>query len=168
MNIRLQTWFPYHIQVCLNGREWLRRTLDGEGIEFLAKGNKFLHIADYNKAQRLLDEQLDVRFTELLNGFLPTVFPMMQEILGPHLSYYWTMWQSEWATDLIFASPDKVNSIMDPLLRQAHINGTSVRILRYLDRPVTKAGKPYGGSTDEVLTRVTVFNDGIRVRVLFG
>ena len=24
MNIRLQTWFPYHIQVCLNGREWLR------------------------------------------------------------------------------------------------------------------------------------------------
>jgi hypothetical protein len=21
MNIRLQTWFPYHIQICLNGRE---------------------------------------------------------------------------------------------------------------------------------------------------
>ncbi len=32
MNIRLQTWFPYHIQVCLNGREWLRRSLEQEGI----------------------------------------------------------------------------------------------------------------------------------------
>lgn len=29
---------------------------------------------------------------------------------------------------------------------------------------MTKAGKPYGGSTDEVLTRVTAFNNGIRVR----
>ncbi len=28
MNIRLQTWFPYHIQICLNGREWLRRALE--------------------------------------------------------------------------------------------------------------------------------------------
>jgi hypothetical protein len=27
MNVRLQTWFPYHIQVALNGREWLRRRL---------------------------------------------------------------------------------------------------------------------------------------------
>ena len=35
--------------------------------------------------------------------------------------------------------------------------------LRYLDRPL-KAGKPYARSTDEVLTRVTDFNDGIRIR----
>ena len=31
MNIRLQTWFPYHIQVCMNGREWLRRSLENSG-----------------------------------------------------------------------------------------------------------------------------------------
>jgi hypothetical protein len=36
--------------------------------------------------------------------------------------------------------------------------------LRYLDRPLTKAGKPYIRSMDEVLTRVTDFNDGIRIR----
>ena len=62
MNIRLQTWFPYHLQVCLNGREWLRRSLELEGIEFQVKGNKFLHIGDYEKAQQFLDRQLDVRF----------------------------------------------------------------------------------------------------------
>jgi hypothetical protein len=89
---------------------------------------------------------------------------MMPQILGPHLSYYWTMWQSEWATDLIFASPDKLNPIMDALLRHAHINGTSTRVLRYLDRPITTAGKPYARSTDEVMTRLSDFNDGIRLR----
>jgi hypothetical protein len=164
MNIRLQTWFPYHIQICLNGREWLRRSLERKGIDFLAQGNKFLHIADYHEAQRLLDEQLDVRFADLLNGFLPTVFPMMQEILGTYLSYYWTLWQSEWATDLIFDSPKELNGIMNSLLLHAHMIGTSSRVLRYLDRPLTKAGKPYIRSMDEVLTRVTDFNDGIRIR----
>jgi len=103
MNIRLQTWFPYHIQICLNGREWLRRSLEKEKIEFVAKGNKFLYISDYQEAQRLLSTQLNVRFVSLLNEFLPIVFPMMPEVLEPHLSYYWTMWQSEWATDFIFA-----------------------------------------------------------------
>ena len=71
MNIRLQTWFPYHIQVCLSGREWLRRGLERAGIDFLVHGNKFLNIADYQKAQQLLDEQLNTQFTNLLNSFFP-------------------------------------------------------------------------------------------------
>lgn len=164
MNIRFQTWFPYHIQVCLNGREWLRRGLEQQKIEFLAKGNKLLHISDYQSAQNILKKQLDVRFSTVLNGFLPTVFPMMHEVLGPHLSYYWTMWQSEWATDLIFESPIALNSIADSLLRHAHMTGTSTRVLRYLDRPLTLAGNPPRRSTEEVLTRVTAYNDGVRVR----
>lgn len=164
MNIRLQTWFPYPIQICLNGREWLRRSLEREGIDFIAKGNKFLHIADYRRAQEFLDKQLDARFAKWLDGFLPTVFPMMRDILGPHLSYYWTLWQSEWATDFIFDSPESLNPIMNLLLRHAHISGTSSRVLRYLDRPLTKAGNPYLNSKEDVITRVYDFNEGMRIR----
>jgi hypothetical protein len=164
MNIRLQTWFPYNIQICLNGREWLRRSLERIDLDFLAQANKFLHISDYEQAQAFLNKQLDVRFTKILNGFVPIVFPMMKEVLGPHLSYYWTMWQSEWATDLIFPSPAALNSIMDSLLRHAHMTGTSTQVLRYLDRPVTLAEKPDARSKDKVITRLTDFNDGIRVR----
>ncbi len=36
MNIRLQTWFPYHIQICMNGREWLRRSLEQADMDNLA------------------------------------------------------------------------------------------------------------------------------------
>jgi hypothetical protein len=100
----------------------------------------------------------------MLNGFVPIVFPMIQDVLGPHLSYYWTMWQSEWAADLIFPSPKDLNPIMDSLLRHAHMTGTSTNVLRYLDRPITLAGKPDRRSKDKVLTRVTDFNDGVRVR----
>ena len=74
MNIRLQTWFPYHIQVCLNGREWLRRSLEKNEIPFVAKGNKFLHIADYKQAQRLMDKQLDPVLSNYSMGFCPLSF----------------------------------------------------------------------------------------------
>jgi hypothetical protein len=47
MHIRLQTWFPYHIQVAMNGREWLRRRLEARHVDFLRQGNKFLHIDDF-------------------------------------------------------------------------------------------------------------------------
>ncbi len=164
MNIRLQTWFPYHIQICLNGREWLRRGLERKGVDFSVHGNKFLQIANYEEGQKLLDEQLNTRFTELLDGFSKRIFPGMEDILGPYLSYYWTLWQSEWATDLIFDTPDSLKSIMDSLLRHAHIIGTSRRVLRYLDRPVTKSGKPYASSNDSVMTRITGFHDGLRLR----
>jgi hypothetical protein len=41
MSVRLQTWFPYPIQIAVNGREWLRRGLDAAGISYLKHGNKF-------------------------------------------------------------------------------------------------------------------------------
>jgi len=164
MNIRLQTWFPYHIQICLNGREWLRRALEKEGVKFFVHGNKFLHIDDYQKAQQLLDKQLDIRFTDMLNDFALRIFPDMKDILGPYLSYYWTLWQSEWATDFIFDTAASLKSIMNSLLRYAHIAGTSCRVLRYLDRPITKSGRPDSRAQDTVVTRITDFNDGIRLR----
>ncbi|MBV5318362.1 MAG: hypothetical protein JZU50_11205, partial [Desulfobulbaceae bacterium] len=48
--------------------------------------------------------------------------------------------------------------------RHAHMTGTSTAVLRYLDHPLTKAGHPHQRSTDEVMTRMTGFNDGIRLR----
>lgn len=164
MNIRLQTWFPYHIQIALNGREWLRRSLEKAGIDFLARGNKFVHIADYDRAQRLLDGQLDTRWERMLEGFLDEAFPAQEAILGPHLSYYWTLWESEWATDLIFASPKDIAPIATSLLHHAFMTGTGDRVLRYLDRPLKLDGTPRANMPHEVTSRLLDFHDGLRVR----
>ena len=164
MSIRLQTWFPYHIQVALNGREWLRRRLEARQVDFLRQRNKFLHVEDYGLAQRYLEQQLDRKWPHLLRSFLPLAFPTMTETLGPHLSYYWTLWQSEWATDLIMDTPAELSATMASLLRHALITGNSTRVLRYLGRPLTAAGRPDGRSNNEVMSRVLDFHDGLRVR----
>jgi DNA-binding transcriptional ArsR family regulator len=168
MNVRLQTWFPYHIQVCMNGREWLRRSLEAAGIEFLRRGNKFFHIEDYAQAQRFLDEQLNCNWTEMLESFLPAAFPTMRETLGEGLRYYWTMWQSEWATDFVFRSPDELSVMADRLLRHAMMTGTGTRILRYLGRPLTLAGTPYKNFNEDVYSRLLEFDEGVRVRHWVG
>lgn len=164
MSVRLQTWFPFPLQIAVNGREWLRRGLDAAGCSYLKHGNKFLDLADFALAQRLLDAQLDTRWEALLTGLLPEVFPTMRQTLGEHLTYYWTAWQSEWATDYICDSPATVAPVMDRLLRHALLTGTGARVLRYLGRPVRPDDQPHARTTPEVYTRVQTWHDGARIR----
>lgn len=164
MNIRLQTWFPYHVQLCLNGRQWLRRSLETAGVPFVVEDNKFFDIGDYELAQRFLYEQLDTQWCSLLDEFISEVFPSRSAIVGTHLSYYWTLWQSEWATDYIFGSPEDIAPYMDSLLRHAFMTGVSPRVLRYMDRPLRKDGMPRLDNSNDVVSRLLDFGEGMRVR----
>ena len=164
MNLRIQTWFPYSVQIALNGREWLRRGMEQQKVGLVMEGNKCLYVADYGKAQRCLDRQVDQRWPALLNGLLPIGFPTLRETLGSHLGYYWTLWQSEWANDIVMESTADLTTTMDALVRHAVLTGTSTRVLRYMGRPITKAGRPHAGSTHEVSSRVLNFHEGVRVR----
>ena len=163
MSIRLQTWAPYEIQIALNGREWLRRSLDTAGCEYIMSGNKFLHIDNYELAQGLLDEQLTADYEAILRSFLPKVFPLMTDIV-PGMSYYWTLWQSELAKDYIFQEVDTLKSLMNDFMRHALVTGSGDRILKYFGSPVRANGQPYPNSNPEILSRAKLWYDGLRVR----
>ena len=164
MSVRLQTWAPYEVQIAMNGREWLKRLLDREGIPYILEGNKFLDVEDYEAAQRLLASQLDTRWVETLSGFMPAVFPSMRNLLGDEMSYTWTLWQSEWAKDYIFHDPTVLAEQMKHMLRHAFITGTSDRVLRYMGHPVQKNGQPHPAANPELMSRVALWQDGARIR----
>jgi hypothetical protein len=164
MSIRLQTWAPYGIQIAINGREWLRRSLDKEKCKYIVDGNKFLHIEDYELAQKLLSNQLDINWAEMLSGFANEIFHTMPDILGKDIEYYWILWQSEMAKDYIFNNSQSLTPIMENLLRHALITGTSERVLKYMGRPVKKDGQPYASANPELFTKVSKWYDGLRVR----
>ena len=164
MNVRLQSWFPYHLQIAMNGREWLRRALQKAGINFVCQGNKFLHVDDPLRAQQLLTAQLDQQWATLLNSFLPTVFPTLADTIGDDMTYYWTLWQSEWATDFIFHSPSAIAPLIPPLRQHAFLAGTSDRILNYLGHPIRPNGHPHPLFQQEVISRLSGFHDGACVR----
>ena len=57
MHARIQTWFPFAIQICLNGREWLAREMIPRAG--LSAAGQLLHLAGTpHQAQRLMDRQV--------------------------------------------------------------------------------------------------------------
>src|SRR5262245_32603354 len=79
MHLRLQTWLPQKIQICLNGRDWLAQQLDAAGIGYLKKDNAFVAIDDFGRAQALLDDQLKVRWPLELDALVRQFHPVHAE-----------------------------------------------------------------------------------------
>src|ERR1700737_1744585 len=92
MNARIQTWFPFTIQICLNGREWLARQLLGKGQnDFKRADNCFTWLGDLKLAQRLMDDQLRTDWPRALNAIARSINPQHQTIFRcSPMDYYWT------------------------------------------------------------------------------
>ena len=133
--VRLQTWFPFEIQVGLNGREWLARQLDQAKLPYLRSDNKILDVADWQRAQQVLDQQLQTDWVRELDALQQQVHPLHPRHLGrlPR-KYNWTAFQTEWATDVSFRSQDVLEKWYDRWLRHALLNYDSSDVLRFFGR----------------------------------
>jgi hypothetical protein len=135
MHIRLQTWFPFAIQVCINGREWLARKMCRAGMTYQQRDNCFTEIADPRKAQRWMDQLLGRRWAGWLERWAEGAMPWLSSPDGSKLhGYYWTVRQAEFATDVMFRDVRSLNRIYPTLLRHAIEHFRSERVLRFLGR----------------------------------
>jgi hypothetical protein len=161
MYVRLQTWFPFEMQVYVNGREWLARSLDQEGLKYRRSDNKILWVEDWQRAQQLLDEQLRTHWPRVLDTFQQQVHPLHPGHLGKlsQLRYNWTVHQSEWATDAAFAERAELAKWMAAWQRQA-LNYDSAEILRFLGR----TGRLQGNYAWDVETEWKRFYEGLRIK----
>jgi hypothetical protein len=161
MHVRLQTWFPFEIQVYLNGREWLSRQLDAAGLSYRRSDNKFLWISDWQRAQELFDEQLQTNWPTLLDSLQQQVHPLHPGHLGKlPLQYNWTVFASEWASDVAFRSRADLEGLYQRWVRQAFLNFDSLQVLRFLGQ----AGRIRQNGSVEVHTDLQRFYEGIRLK----
>ena len=79
----LQTWFPFLAQICFNGREWLARQLDQAGMKYRRRDNCFEWLEEVTGAQRLMNQQLQVRWQPLLELLVGLCHPLHREICLP-------------------------------------------------------------------------------------
>jgi hypothetical protein len=135
MHVRLQSWLPLSIQVCVNGREWLARQMQREGIAYEQKDNCFTQIADLPRAQALLDGLVNLPWAQLLNRWAQAVNPWLGAGARPRLrGYYWTVRQGEYATDVMFRTPQALAEVYPGLCRHAVEQFSSPQVLRFLGR----------------------------------
>lgn len=133
MNARLQTWFPFTITICINGREWLSRQMDAEGIRYVRRDNCFAHVADLERAQQLLDAQTRITWPRFLDQIAGTLNPAHDDIFRDFpLHYYWSAQQTEWASDVMFRSPAALASLYPKLTGHAMTVFDSRSVMRFL------------------------------------
>lgn len=165
MNARIQTWFPFAIQICMNGREWLAQDMDREGIKYAAAGNCFPWIEDWSEAQRLMDQQLKTEWPKVLDPIAEQLNPAHQTIFEKHpIPYYWSTYQSEWAIDTVFQNANELQRLYPRLVHHAVTTFGCKDVLRYLGKPTLLSGAVPARFSGEVLSSLKQREEGVRIK----
>jgi hypothetical protein len=137
MHVRLQTWIPFTIQVCLNGRSWLGKQLQQRDIPHCQQDNCFTSIGDLDQAQALLNQLPLRRWVARLNAWARRVNPWLRASAeGRRLHpYYWSTRESEYATDVMFR-PGELEKVYPALVRHAIDHFHCENVLRFLAKRV--------------------------------
>jgi hypothetical protein len=165
MHARIQTWFPFRVWVCINGREWLARQMDQAKLHYVRRDNTFTWLEDVAQAQALFDQQLQANWPSLLGAVAAALNPVHDEIFaGYPCPYYWTVSDSEWASDVMFRDRAALDAVYPRLLRYAISTFTAVDVLRFLGQPVPASGKLPHRYRREVSSNVKERREGIRLK----
>src|SRR5271168_3013193 len=165
LNARIETWFPFSIQICMNGREWLARQMDLASMEYVQQDNCFPWVADWEQAQRLMDGQMKADWPGLLNHIAGGLNPLHEEIFRRFpLQYYWSTYQSEWATDVVFGKADDLRRLYPLWVHHAVTTFRSPDVLRFLGKNATASGNVNGKVTGEVTSDMKRRQEGVRIK----
>jgi hypothetical protein len=139
MHLRLQTWLPFPLQVCLNGREYLARQLDKAGIGYEQRDNCFVRIDDLPRAQKILDRLVRRNWPKYLKKLAQRVNPLLLPSSNLALrDYYWTWRQGEYATDILFRDTVSLKEIYPRLVQHVLQMFGCRDLLRFLGRRVNR------------------------------
>ena len=165
-HVRIQSWLPFTVHVCVNGREWLCRDLARAGIGFQRRDNCLIDIADLAAAQALLDGQSRIRWSDHLQALLAQVCPALPELSmqGSPLRHYWSAQETEWATDVMFRSPAALAALYPSLIRHGITTFDSPAVLRFLGKKTCQSGGVYGNFQGEVVSDLQTRPEGVRIK----
>lgn len=159
MHVRVATWLPFGIQVCLNGREYLARRMRKAGIAFEQRDNCFVGIENVPRAQQMLADLEKRHWERWLKALAARVNPLLRKDSGLDLHpYYWSISESEYATDVMFRDAPTLAKVYPALLNHAIQRFASADVLRFLGR---RTSSRFNG---EVTTRYQVRPEGARIK----
>lgn len=135
IHIRLQTWFPFSIQVYINGRQWLAKELDKKGVGYQKYDHAFLSVDNLPLAQSIAKRLETFQFAKTLDSLARRVNPLLPQIKDAVThGYYWVLSQAEYATDVMFKDRQSLMDIYPELIDQALLNFQPKNIMIFLGR----------------------------------
>ena len=157
MHVRIPTWFPFTIQIYLNGHEWLARKMDHHNIKYRKLENAFLWIEDPKRAQRFSNRFAKKKWPRILQAIAYRFNPLLKDLLQ-FMDYYWIVEQAEFATDVMFTDRATLKPLYQELLKHATLCFSAEDVLTFLGR------KLHGRFEGEVLNDYKKRWPGARVK----
>jgi len=80
MHVKIQSWYPFTIQIYVNGKEHLKRCLDKKNIAYQTYDNSitsFDRIEDLKKAQQIADSLVNKKWDRFFNVFAKKLNPFL-------------------------------------------------------------------------------------------
>lgn len=133
IHVKIQTWFPFTVQVYVNGHEWLARKLDHAGIAYRKVDNAFVWVGDMKRAQECADRFWRRDWPKLLDRFAERVNPLLKNWLAGQ-SYYWALDQVEYSTDVLFKERSALHSLRPRLYEHAYLCFGAEQLMAFLGR----------------------------------
>jgi hypothetical protein len=135
MFVRFQLYFPFLVQMGINGREWLAQQMTRAGLGFRRERNTFSWLEDPAAAQLLMDQQLATDWPALCNGLVDELNPLAAQVRAPlGLQYYWTTPETEYATDVMFRQQSDLAQLYPSLVQHGIMSFGAEQVLRFLGR----------------------------------
>ena len=147
VHVRIETWFPFTIQIYVNGHDWLAQQLAKQRPGFVQRDNCFLELDDPQAAQRQADRFFSLAWQSRLSRWAKQVNPLLKEVPWLRgMQYRWVIDQFEYSTDVLFRSRQHLAELYPRLLDHAAVHFSAQDILTFLGR------KLHGNFQGEVLT----------------
>lgn len=162
MYLKIQTWFPYNVQIYINGREYLSKILNKNNIKYEMYNNSFSYIEDFNKAQELANNILNQKISDSFDGLIKEINNLLPNINNVFsASYYWCIDQCEFATDINFKSRKDLDNIYKTLVETTYFTFSSQDIYSFFGRNVSKINN---FKTGEIVSDLRHRYQGYRIK----
>src|ERR1700722_5971329 len=137
--IKVCSYAPWSVKLCLNGHEWAKRQLEKRKIAYEALDNGFLSCADPEKLQHICDslgpEDIDRMFCKWLDR-IP--LPLRPEDRRSGYDWDLSIWQMEVSLTQLFDRPLRGREFFEEVIRDNLDLGRPDRVQLIFDRVVTK------------------------------
>jgi len=135
VHVRIETWFPFTVQIYVNGHDWLAQQLTKRRAGFVQHDNCFTQLDDPAAAQCQADRFFSLAWKSRLNRWAKQVNPLLREVPWLRgLEYRWVIDQFEYSTDVLFRSRQHLAELYPRLLDHAAVHFSAQDILTFLGR----------------------------------
>ena len=135
--VKVCSYAPWALKVCLNGHEWAKRQLEKQGIAYTALDNGFLECADAEALQKICDSLGEQQIEAFLARWLERLpMPLTREDRAAGYDWKLSIWQMEVSLTQVFDRPVRGREFFEEVMRDNLDLGRPDRVQLIFERRI--------------------------------